>query len=70
LLWLARPFRGRLLLAVMAGAAATGCGIALLAVSGFMLARASQHPIPPGIGRDLMRTIDEEMTCQTESMRW
>ena len=44
LLWLARPFCGRLLLAVVAGAAATGCGIALLAVSGFMLARASQHP--------------------------
>src|SRR5690242_9539366 len=39
-----RPLRGRLLLAVAAGAAATGCGIALLAVSGFMLARASQHP--------------------------
>jgi thiol reductant ABC exporter CydC subunit len=44
LLRLARPLRGRLLLAVLAGAAATGCGIALLAVSGFMLARASQHP--------------------------
>ena len=27
-----------------AGAAATGCGVALLAVSGFLLARASQHP--------------------------
>ncbi|HSZ38926.1 MAG TPA: thiol reductant ABC exporter subunit CydC [Trebonia sp.] len=44
LLRLARPLRGRLLLAVAAGAAATGCGIALLATSGFMLARASQHP--------------------------
>jgi ATP-binding cassette, subfamily C, bacterial CydC len=44
LLWLARPLRGRLLLAVLAGAAATACGVALLAVSGFMLARASQHP--------------------------
>ncbi len=44
LLQLARPLRGRLLLAVAAGAAATGCGIALLAVSGFMLARASEHP--------------------------
>jgi thiol reductant ABC exporter CydC subunit len=29
---------------VLAGAAATGCGVALLAVSGFLLARASQHP--------------------------
>ena len=26
------------------GPAATGCGVALLAVSGFLLARASQHP--------------------------
>ena len=41
---LARPLRGRLLLAVVAGAAATGSGVALLAVSGFLLARASQHP--------------------------
>src|SRR5215813_10810812 len=39
-----RPLRGRLLLAAAAGAAATGCGVALLAVSGFLLARASQHP--------------------------
>jgi ATP-binding cassette, subfamily C, bacterial CydC len=44
LLPLARPVWGRFLLAVLAGAAATGCGVALLGVSGFMLARASQHP--------------------------
>jgi len=44
LLALARPLRGRLLLAVAAGAAATGCGVGLLAVSGFLLSRASQHP--------------------------
>jgi len=44
LLAMARPLRGRLLLAVAAGAAATGCGVALLAVSGFLLARASEHP--------------------------
>src|SRR5215472_9830822 len=41
---LARPMRGRLVLAVLAGAAGCGCGVALLAVSGFLLARASQHP--------------------------
>jgi thiol reductant ABC exporter CydC subunit len=41
---MARPLRGRLLGAAVAGAAATGCGVALLAVSGFLLARASQHP--------------------------
>src|ERR1700749_2170704 len=39
-----RALRSRLLLAVAAGAAATGCGVALLAVSGFLLARASQPP--------------------------
>jgi ATP-binding cassette, subfamily C, bacterial CydC len=44
LLRLARPLRAQLLLAVAAGAAATCCGVALLAVSGFLLARASQHP--------------------------
>ncbi len=44
LFWLARPLRGRLALSVLAGAAATGCGVALLATSGFLLARASQHP--------------------------
>jgi ATP-binding cassette, subfamily C, bacterial CydC len=44
LLRLAGPLRGRLALSVLAGAAATGFGVALLATSGFMLARASQHP--------------------------
>jgi ATP-binding cassette subfamily C protein CydC len=44
LLRLARPLRGRLMLAAAAGGAATGCAVALLAVSGFLLARASQHP--------------------------
>jgi ATP-binding cassette, subfamily C, bacterial CydC len=42
--WLARPLRVRLLAAVLAGAVATGCAVALLAVSAFILARASQHP--------------------------
>ena len=40
----ARPLRGQLALAVGAGAAATGCAVALLGTSGFLLARASQHP--------------------------
>jgi ATP-binding cassette, subfamily C, bacterial CydC len=44
LLRLARPMRRELLLAVLAGAVGCGCGVALLAVSGFLLARASQHP--------------------------
>ena len=41
---MARPLRGRLVVAVLAGAATIGCGVALLATSGFLLARASQHP--------------------------
>ena len=44
MLALARPLRARLLIAALAGAAATGSGVTLLAVSGFLLARASQHP--------------------------
>jgi thiol reductant ABC exporter CydC subunit len=44
LLAMARPLRGRLLGAAAAGAAAAGFGVALLAVSGFLLAKASQHP--------------------------
>ena len=46
LLWLARPLRGRLVLSVLAGAAATGCGVALLATSGFLLARAFLRDAP------------------------
>jgi len=44
MLSLGRPLRARLLIAALAGAAATGSGVALLAISGFLLARASQHP--------------------------
>ncbi|HET7014371.1 MAG TPA: thiol reductant ABC exporter subunit CydC [Streptosporangiaceae bacterium] len=41
---LAKPLRGRLVVVALVGVLATGCGVALLAVSGFLLARASQHP--------------------------
>src|ERR1700691_5589640 len=44
LLLLARPMRRELLFAVLAGAVGCGCAVALLATSGFLLARASQHP--------------------------
>ena len=44
MLALAGPLRGQLVLAAAAGAASTAAGVALLAVSGFLLARASQHP--------------------------
>jgi ATP-binding cassette, subfamily C, bacterial CydC len=39
-----RPMRRELVLAVLAGAGACGAGVALLATSGFLLARASQRP--------------------------
>jgi thiol reductant ABC exporter CydC subunit len=41
---LARPGHPRLALAVLAGAAATGCGIALLATSGLLISRAALQP--------------------------
>jgi ATP-binding cassette, subfamily C, bacterial CydC len=44
LLRLARPLRGQLVLAVLAGALSTGCAVALLGTSRFLLARASLHP--------------------------
>jgi ATP-binding cassette, subfamily C, bacterial CydC len=44
LLLLARPMRRELVFAVLAGAVGCGCGVALLATAGFLLARASQHP--------------------------
>jgi ATP-binding cassette subfamily C protein CydC len=44
LLRVARPLRGQLVLAVLAGALSTGCAVALLGTSGFLLARASLHP--------------------------
>jgi thiol reductant ABC exporter CydC subunit len=50
LLALVRPLRGRLVLAALAGAATTGAGIALLATSGFLIARAAQHPNVTALG--------------------
>lgn len=44
LLAFARPMRGRLLLAAAAGAGTTIAGIALLGVSGWLIARAAEHP--------------------------
>ncbi len=44
LLKLARPLRATLLLAVVAGILTVGCSVALLGVSGFLIARASEHP--------------------------
>jgi ATP-binding cassette subfamily C protein CydC len=44
LLAMAHPLRATLALAVIAGALTVGCGIALLGVSGFLIARASEHP--------------------------
>jgi ATP-binding cassette, subfamily C, bacterial CydC len=50
MLRLARPLRRLLALAVLAGAAATGCGIALLAIAGWLLARAAEHPPLAALG--------------------
>jgi ATP-binding cassette subfamily C protein CydC len=44
LLAMAKPLRPTLALAVLSGALTVGCGIALLGVSGFLIARASEHP--------------------------
>ncbi len=41
---LAHPLRRQLALGVLAGTLATGCGVALLAVSGWLIARAAEHP--------------------------
>jgi ATP-binding cassette, subfamily C, bacterial CydC len=50
LLRLAKPLRGRLVVAAVIGALATGCAVALLAVSGWLLARASLHPGVAALG--------------------
>ncbi len=44
MLALARPLRATLVIAVVSGVLAVGCGVALLGVSGFLIARASEHP--------------------------
>lgn len=47
LMWLlaaAGPVRGRLVLAAVLGAATTAAGIGLLGASGFLIARAAEHP--------------------------
>ena len=41
---LARPMRGRFAGAVLAGSAAIGCAVGLIAASGWLLARAAEHP--------------------------
>jgi ATP-binding cassette subfamily C protein CydC len=44
LLAMARPLRPTLAIAVLSGALTVACGIALFGVSGFLIARASEHP--------------------------
>jgi thiol reductant ABC exporter CydC subunit len=63
----ARPGRGRLALASLLGALATGCAVALTTTAGWLISRAAQHPPVLtlmvaavavrtfGIGRGLMR---------------
>jgi ATP-binding cassette subfamily C protein CydC len=70
MLALARPLRATLVVAVLAGVFGVGCGVALLGVSGFLIARASEHPNETalavavvgvrtfGIGRGIFRYIE------------
>jgi ATP-binding cassette, subfamily C, bacterial CydC len=70
MLALARPLRATLVVAVAAGVLGVGCGVALLGVSGFLIARASEHPNEValavavvgvrtfGIGRGIFRYIE------------
>jgi thiol reductant ABC exporter CydC subunit len=47
---IARPAAGRLTLATLLGAASIGTGVALLATSGWLISRASQHPSVVALG--------------------
>jgi ATP-binding cassette, subfamily C, bacterial CydC len=70
MLALARPLRATLVVAVLAGVLSVGCGVALLGVSGFLIARASEHPNEValalavvgvrafGLGRGVLRYIE------------
>jgi thiol reductant ABC exporter CydC subunit len=76
----ARAVRGRLLLASLLGALATGCGVALTTTAAWLISRAAQHP--PiltlmvaavavrtfGIGRGLMRYA-ERLVSHDASLR-
>ncbi len=41
---LARPLRGRFVLALLLAAAASACAVGLMAVAGWLISRAAQHP--------------------------
>lgn len=70
MLHVARPMRWTMVVAVLAGAGTVACGIALLAVSGWLIARASEHPNEValavavvavrafGIGRGVLRYVE------------
>jgi ATP-binding cassette subfamily C protein CydC len=80
LLSLARPLRATLLLAVFAGVMTVGCSVALLGVSGFLIARASEHPNEAalavavvgvrafGVGRGVFRYL-ERLTTHDAAFR-
>jgi ATP-binding cassette subfamily C protein CydC len=80
LLALAQPLRPTLALAALTGALTVGCGIALLGASGFLIARASEHPNEValavavvavrafGIGRGAFRYV-ERLTSHDAAFR-
>jgi thiol reductant ABC exporter CydC subunit len=67
MLLIAKPMRASMLVAVLTGAATVACGVGLFAASGYLIARASEHPSEValavavvavralGIGRGLFR---------------
>lgn len=75
-----RTHYGLLLLGALAGAATVGCGIALMGVSGWLIARASEHPDEValavavvgvrafGIGRGVFRYV-ERLTTHDAALR-
>lgn len=70
LLAASRPVRAELALAAVASALTVGCGVAVLALSGYVIARASEHPPVLalsvavvgvrafGVGRGLLRYVE------------
>ena len=80
LLAAARPVRGRLALAALLGAATTAAGIGLLGISGFLIARAAEHPgitalsiavvavRALGVGRGVLRYL-ERLTAHDAAFR-
>ena len=74
MLSLAKPLRGTLVVAVLAGVMSVGCAVGLLGLSGYLIALASQHPNEAalavavvgvrafGLGRGVFRYLERLFT--------